>query len=634
MLKFDKLIKFIGIKDDGGVPAITYTIDGKRTKARFPEYRDKSVEILKFIHSIYLRGQEDFQCLSELSELLNCNAELNFYQKVILKKQSSNVEVTKKDIVDINTFILISDTGAGKSYFLSKLLSNILEEHIDGITFEDIRRIISGNKETTKCAIKFSFNNKFNDEDKNKLLITYDHKDKTEIKWVCQEIVLEGFNKFIKQKQCGKVFNNIVPKQCLQATFKLEKVISSETLKEINDFLIKTYEGLGTVRSELKSEEIDSFSNQVFDMIYPKFNESLLKDKKLDISTENLLTELKIIKEKFSFINKATITFNIKCPKSFEILDTIGINHGASTSNILDIRLKRISSMLVENRHANIIFVMDSTDLTRLTLEPIELLKQYGRFNTTKFILSKTDILSEDEFKNIDMLLDEKIEDNDLLDEDILDYIRKNVYLSSDERAIEEIINTDITVIDNINNEVGFNVMNPKISFRDCNVEVNKFKEYILEQFTHTHWATFESYIRKVTAGKDSHIDKYGTEYSISNTIRDIFTTTYKNQELTGDLEKRLNKSISSLELDEMKKKFWSALTKNSYIYFIDKNKSALQGIYDLRKNRDVTIKYKNSMTKDRIIIFKGLYNFDPIDLNYIFKELIEASLSIAISGE
>ena len=528
---------------------------------------------------------------------------------------------------------MISDTGAGKSYFLSKLLSNILKKHISGITFEDIRRIISGNKETTKCAIKFSFNNKFNDEDENKLLVTYEHKDEIEIKWVSQEIVLEGFNKFIKQRQRNKVCDSLIPKQCLQATFRLEKVISDEDLKEINEFLIKTYGNLENFRNELKPEEIDNFSKQIFDIIYPKFKEGFLKDKKLDISTENLLTELEIIKEKFSFINKATITFNIKCPKSFEILDTIGINHGASTSNILDIRLKRISNILVENRNSNIIFVMDSTDLTRLTLEPIELLKQYGRFNTTKFILSKTDILSEDEFENIDILLDEKIEDNDLLDEDILDSVRKNIYLSSDEGAFDKIINTDITACNTLNSQIEFNLTNCEIPFRDCNIEVNKFKEYILEQFTHTHWATFESYIRKVTRGIDSHMDKYGTEYSISNTIRDIFTTTYKNEELTHDLEKRIIKQITISELDEMKKKFWSALTKSAYIFFIDKNKSTLQEIYDLRKNRDATVKYKNSMTKDRIIIFKGLYDFDSIDLNNIFKVLIEESLKIAVSN-
>ncbi|MGL4655054.1 MAG: hypothetical protein ACRCWM_04090 [Sarcina sp.] len=623
-------MKFLSLVKDGKSISVKYEDENKKiSKARYSNPTDRTIENLNFISAVCDAQEDGIDIIEKMIKMgmLSCKEEFDFYLKIynrclgVLggKENFSSKEFGK-------AYLFLSDTGSGKSHIISKILVEKLSTEKKKYSFDKIKRILSGNTETTKNITEYILRKPINKADINKIKVEFKFIDDVEQGWVANEIITEAYKRYLKSKEISKS-RCLIPKQVLQATFRTDKLFSKEDILEIEEYLRSKFETLPYVKDQLDEEFIEGTKGMIVDKIIKILEKEKIGEKDyLELSEENLLSVFQSIKEKFSLIDTAKITFYIDIEEPSILIDTIGLNHGEKAENVDRIRLRNLASLLVKNKDANIVYVIDATRVTQLVLEPIEMLYQFGRFSTTKFLISKTDLL--DDFDSIQSFIEEKIEDNEYLDNEFLDYLKNNSYASASDDAYKILLESVVDI------NVTSKEYKVQTSEENFTLEINEFKRYLDRKFTNAHWHSLDSYLFKIINNReDEHIDKNFESYSISGNIRDIFTQTFKSERIEKRLMDYCTEKPDKDTLNEMKKQFWIALTKVAYVYFIEKNMNEIIRIYNIRSTFTVRNARKSSMTRERLMNFKNLYYKSDIELNSIFSGIISVSLGITIDN-
>lgn len=628
----NNLIFKSSIKDNETI-TMSYEQDEKRKKCRMKHISDESIERLNAISEAVEGRWLDIAYIVGLSKvgLWDGECEANLYSKIIA---SSGENEEKKPF---DKYVLIGDTGSGKSYLLSSILANELKSL--NISFKELEKILSGNGETTRSEVSYKFISVKNKNDEE-IILEYRKITDYEIEGCVIEILMEAYNKINNKKRRHQEIKNILPKQAMQSTFRLKDLFDSKEIENLEKPLIDSYNFIDAT-SKSESSFIDMNKAKFIKLINEKVElkkELIDKYKKGSLNKENFKYVLNMVNKEFSIIRSVTVNIKKVCSKEFIITDSIGLNHGENQGNITEIRLKRLSEIMSENLDSNILFIIDGTKTTELTLEPIALMEKYGKMKNTMFIVSKLDLL-RDKYDNISDFIEEKIVETGYLDDVLSDFIMDNSISSASIERDKNLIDISIDKISELlNNKLGVKrEISIDISSHDdlyIEYSIKEFLEYVNLHFRNIHWATMQSYISNLLRGSDRHEDRHSNIYSISVTLKDIVLKNININYLNGILIKSYKEVLGECDdviLEQLKQEFWINFEKLAYYYFIRKNIKEIKIINNIRINKELRIYHNISMTQERTKRFLSLILINDIELKNILNSFIKISIDLVI---
>ena len=594
-------IIFQGISTDKGKRIITGKVNGDRVKYRLDANKNlndaEQVDAVNKIASS-IKTHEDLEGYIALSETrfgYNLREEIKLVAKAFAKKEKNFQRYCKEK--DIDKYIFVGDIKSGKSYLIANLLAEVLA--IDITDREKLKnqliKILSGIGETTVTLNKFSIRKSSN----KSIEFNCELVDDTYIDAIVYEALDGAYEKIKKNEQKGEQSKIILKYELNGNIFRLNKLLGKEKFLDVNDKLIAMYlknknitkDEYIRVTKGIIEQAIEESSNEIKLKIEQYRNEKV-------IDNDKFLEILKYISnKKISSLLKA-VDFKIikeSIEKEFDLVDSIGLNHGEGTNklDVNKIRDLRVSDIINKYPDYNIIYTINSSNTTNLTLQPINSFDRMGILNKVKFVVTQLDILSEEyEFYEF---IEEKIEEK--LEVEIIERLKENIQAGP------------LEIKDLFINQKSNHILKYKNILNDINIRkiakntINKFENDINTYFNDIHWNRMNAISRNESIGKDEYLVGGTLEFSITH----LFIVNLLN-ELDNDKFKslfRIKDNVKQIELDAMKNKFKKKLFNSIKAYYVLLNIRKYKKIYDLRWNSEYREYFNISMTQERALKFK-----------------------------
>lgn len=604
----NKKIDFKSVIYDQGRRKVAYNYNNTRNKrildknTRFDSDKEQVLFLNRLVDAI--QSKDDINALKKLS---NTNYFKDFKEEIALISKILDYEEDEKKNSEKDKYILLGDIRSGKSYIVANIIAEILN-----IDKEIIIDILSGMGETTVSNFKFNFRNS---EEEN-FNISYSAISDSELNDIAEEIVEKTFERIKEKENKKKEIKGCIPKQVALNTFRLKQIITDKIYKKIDSELIEFYMKNNSIS---KDKFIESQKNKVLEIITVLRNEirdklTLYKNKEF-IAIEDFIEILRYVTSKnvASFLKNIDFVIFRPIKKDFELMDSIGLNHGEGTGvdNGL-LRETRLINIIDKYPDYKFIYVINSMNTTSATLAPIEFMEKIGILNDAIIVVSHLDMN-----KNIDFntFKEEKI--NDRIDDDIYELMNK--------RMLEgPIVLYDIfEAFENIEYKNKIDIVPDKNLKGVCKNAASLFKDWISNYLNGINWKKMDSILDKERFCIDEHFVGGTLHFSVSKYLVTYIIKNISNEQLLWTLG--LDSDTSKVEFNDKRKVFVKNLLSVFKLYLINYNVDQINKLYLLRWNDDLRIYTNISMTKERA------KRFEEIIVKNIDEEIISTFINLSV---
>ena len=451
--------------------------------------------------------------------------------------------------------------------------------------------ILTGMGETTVSLFNFIF--RYSTEEG--INLTYSLIDDSDLNEIAEETLLLTFRKIKEKEEAKKDIKSCVPKQVALNTFRLKTIIGDRLYYEIEDELTGFY---------IKNKEINEndFIESKKDIILNhlknlKENINLELEsykERPNISSDKFKEILKYIanKKNASFFRDVEFKIYSSLKREFEIIDSIGLNHGEGTKKeVGPLREARLLNIISKYPSHKIIYILNCMTTTNATLKPIEFIEKMGALSKTIMVVTQLDRenITFDEFK------EEKI--NDRIDDEFYEII--NQRMIERPSSIEDIFNK----FENIKFKEKINIRIDNVIERAIETARSNFIEIFNNYINNVHWKRMDSFLLNEKECIDNYCVGGQFIFSVSRYLVTCIINNITNEQLMGIFN--LKEEISEFKFNKMREKFINNLLSLCKVYFINNNVKLIENLYELRWDNNLRIHFDMSMTKERAERFR-----------------------------
>ena len=231
--------------------------------------------------------------------------------------------------------------------------------------------ILTGMGETTVSLFNFIFRYSTEEGINLKYLLISD----SELNEIAEETLLLTFRKIKEKEEAKKDIKSCLPKQVALNTFRLKTIIGDRLYYEIEDELTGFYiKNKGINENEFIESKKDIILNHLKNL---KENINLELEsykERPNISSDKFKEILKYIanKKNASFFREVEFKIYSSLKREFEIIDSIGLNHGEGTKKeVGPLREARLLNIISKYPSHKIIYILNCMTTTNATLKPI-----------------------------------------------------------------------------------------------------------------------------------------------------------------------------------------------------------------------------------------------------------------------
>ncbi|MBP3916899.1 hypothetical protein [Clostridium sp.] len=278
--------------------------------------------------------------------------------------------------------------------------------------------------------------------------------------------------------------------------------------------------------------------------------------------------------------------------RNFEIIDSIGLNHGEGTKKeVGPLREARLLNIISKYPSHKIIYILNCMTTTNATLKPIEFIEKIGALSKTIMVVTQLDRenITFDEFK------EEKI--NDRIDDEFYEII--NQIMIERPSSIEDIFNK----FKNIKSKEKINIRIDNVIERAIETARSNFIELFNNYINNIHWKRIDSFLLNEKNCIDNYCVGGQFIFSVSRYLVTCIINNITNEQLMGIFN--LKEEISESKLNKMREKFINNLLSLCKVYFINNNVKLIENLYELRWDNNLRIHFDMSMTKERAERFR-----------------------------
>lgn len=600
---------FNSIIQDKGKRVVTTVNNGVRGKRRIEknEKFDSDSEQVLYLNRVAnsITSKEDMEAYEKLATTKYMD---DFKDEITIIKKVLGYKATENNSLNKDKYVLVGDIKSGKSYITATILGEILK--IEKERFIDI---LSGIGETTVSLFRFNFK-KLESEN---IKIDYTAITESELSEIAQEVAATTYENIKKKEEQKKEIKGCLPKNVALNTFRLKSIIKKELYSELDNILITSYMENRDISMEkfveIQSEIIFDVLKNLREEIINKLNFYMNKE---EIAIEEFIEILKYVtgKQVASFLRDIEFTIYGDIEREFQIMDSIGLNHGEGTSSDDSIlRETRLLDIMDKYPDYKMIYVLNSMNTTSATLAPIEFMEKAGALNNTIIVVSQLDLYKDLEF---DEFKEEKI--NDRIDDDLYELMDKRMIEGP--LTIKKVFQT----FKNIDFKENIDIQEDRELISVSSIIARLFTEKLKSYLCGIHWKRMDSILRKESNAQDEYIVGGSLEFSVSKFLVAYIIRNITNEQLLGVFD--LEETISEIEFNEKKQEFVKTLLNICRVYLINNNLDEIDKIYQLRWENNLRRYKEMSMTRERV------KRFEEIILEDINEDII--STFITISGK